>query len=857
MSNDNTEQDKNKLKDMKRDLLEDLDQFLIGEGEIDSARDKEKQEALEKLDFLIKQDLSYNQIFSTIKQEAQENLEEKEVEKKDDNDDKDEDENNDHEDPKKSIKIKPKKFSHVSEIDSHEVRHSSHVVNLRPAEEKKPKKKLFGFSRKQKKEDPVEHKEKIEYRFPQKERASLVQRYSSWQEAMSFEVPSVKLPDLQLKTAFSKATVFALVLAVILLPIRGLVFFGQIQKDKDQILNFGKQGIVNLQAGVISASGNSYNLAQEDFDQALTNFHSAQGILDDYNTFLLDTTSFLPVVGKPVAVSRNLLAVATNISEAAAILNQEFQNQNNPSEYLFIINQQIEETIPYLEAANQDLAKIDVNSLPENVREYFVSLKIYLPNLVKDLNHLNQIFDFLLDFLGHDTEKRYLILFQNNNELRPTGGFVGSFALFDVYQGKVINLEIPKGGTYDLEGAQKVKYRAPQALSLINPYFNIWDANWWPDFPTSAGKIADMYTRDNGSSIDGVVAINAYVLQELLEVIGPVEMEEYGVTISADNIFSVLQEEVELNYDKEANEPKAIIADLVPKVMEKLLTFAEYQKDVIRVMADMLATKDIQLYSTNPTVQSQIVNFGWAGNIENNDRDFLYVVNTNIAGGKTDNDIKQIIDHQAVVQPNGEIINTVRITRINNGGENPFAGMEGGNVSYLRLYVPLGSEFIEGIGFDVLPESYFRTATADAKDDPDIQKEEPKMIDSESRTETFTSLDKTVFANWVALKPGESQTVSFKYKLPFKLDISQPLVNNWWEELLDYDARLDNYSLLVQSQSGDHNTLLNSSVVLPDNIKVIWNNATNKDKMGISKDIISYSSDLTTDQYFGFIMAAN
>lgn len=841
MSEDNQKSNK----EIKQELLDDLDQFLFEQGHTEKEVIIEKNEALEKLDFLIKEDLSYSKILQSIKNNAEKHIEKKEVKK---------------EPSKDAIKIKAKHFSHVSKIEDGQAVHSAHLINLKQDKQDKKVSKNKFLSEKLSKNisffDNYTQENKINYRFPTKEKKSFRQAYQDFLDSFSFSLPQFNFPSLRLKYAMTKMLVFALVLLVILLPIRGLVFFGQVQKDKDQIIDFGKKGFMDLQTGVISASGNSYDLAQEDFDQALTNFNSAESVLNNYNQWLLEASSFVPVVGKPLSVSRNMLTVAANISEAAAILNAQLKDEENPTEYLSVINTQIEKTIPYLKQANHDLKTIDPNLLPENLQEYFISLKYYLPALVDSLTHLNDVFAFMLDYLGNDTEKRYLVLFQNNNELRPTGGFIGSFAIFDVYQGKVVNLEIPKGGMYDLEGTQKVKLKAPKALSLINPHFNIWDANWWPDFPTSAQKIVDLYMDNNGSSVDGVIAVNAYVLQELLRVLGPIEMEEYGVTITADNIFDVLQEEVELNYDKEANEPKAIIADLVPKVLDKLLTVGDYQKDVVRVMADMLASKDIQLYSTDPSLQSKLSDFSWAGEMQDNDKDFLYLVNTNIAGGKTDNDIQQTIDHQAVVQVNGDIIDTVRVTRVNTGEENPFAGMEGGNVTYMRIYVPLGSEFIEGMGFDKLPDSYFRTSAGDAQEDEDIKKEEVKMIDNSSNTEVFTSLDKTVFANWVALKPGESQTVYFKYKLPFRLNVTEKLTNSWWEEILDYDVRLDNYSLLVQAQAGDHNTILNSSVLLPENTKVVWNNASDKDKMGVTNDLISYSNDLLRDQYFGFIISA-
>jgi hypothetical protein len=795
--------------ELKRDLINDLDQFLF-EEKTDNIQ--VKKAALSELDKLIKQDLSYNQVLSSIKS--------------------------------------------VAKIEAVEqAKQSEHILDLRQVSRpSKKQKKIFTSLEKpktfwqkladNKKQKNQDKNQDIEYYYPESKAKANISFSINWQR-------------LKLNHVASRLISFALVIAIILLPIRGLVFLKNINTDKDKIWHFGQQGLIDLQAGVLSASTNSYNEAQADFDQALLNFQQAQGVLDEYHQWMLDITSMMPVVGKPLSLSRNMLAVATNISEAATILNQNLQDQDNLTENLFVINQQISQTIPYLEDAETDLNNISSNLLPNNLGENLDRLKLYLPSTVSNLKNLNEIFSVLLEVLGHDKEKRYLILFQNNNELRATGGFIGSYALFDIYQGEVIDLEIPGGGTYDLEDGQTVKYRAPQALSLVNQYFNIWDANWWPDFPTSAQKISNMFQNSGGASVDGVIAINAKVLQDLLKVLGSVYLEEYEITITADNVFAVIQEEVEINYNKEINQPKAVIGDLVPLVLDKLLSFEDKQKEIINTFAANLASKDIQLYLDDKNLQSKIDDFGWSGSMINNDKDFLAVINTNIAGGKTDNEIQQTIDHQAEIRANGEIINTVRITRINNGSaDNLLSGIDGGNVSYLRVYTPLGSEFIEAIGFDIIPENYFRTTDYTAQLDETLAYEETKLIDGTSQTEIYTSLDKTVFANWVALKPGESQTVSIKYKLPFKLDLGNKLVNNWWQELYKKDLSLANYSLLVNSQSGIHGTVFNSSVLLPNNIKIVWNTASDQSKMSITDYLITYSNQLERDQYFGFIIAA-
>ncbi|MFA6307684.1 MAG: DUF4012 domain-containing protein [Patescibacteria group bacterium] len=800
---------KNSIADLKKDLIEDLDQFLFDNNIVVDSFQEEKKRALAELDKLIKQDLSYSQILTTVKKEVKNNIE----------------------------KVASSQSSKVI------TQRSAHILDLRQINEaKKTENKKIDFS-----------KYKISL-------AGLTTRVKKIKPLVSVEaeinnVYKIKT-KLNITKALTKSLVFALVITIILLPIRAMVVFDKINDDKVKILDFGQEGLLNLQSGVISASENSYQEAQSNFENALNSFSQAQNVLDEYQKWMLSAASFMPVVGKPISLSKNMISVATNISEAATVLNQTLQKEGDPTEYIVLINQQINKTLPYLEAANRDLEGISSNLLPSNFRDYFDSLKLYLPSTIEDLKELNSIFSLAANLLGQDSEKRYVVLFQNNNEIRATGGFIGSFALFDVYHGKIVNLEIPTGGLYDLEAGQKIKLKAPQALSLINSEFNIWDANWWYDFPTSAKKIIWFYQQAGATSLDGVIAINANVLADLLAVLGPVTLEEYNITITQENIFDVLQEEVELNYDKELNQPKAVIADLVPIVLEKLLSNTDKQADIVEVLAKTLARKDIQIYSQDESTQKFLVDFDWAGQMLDYNRDYLAVIATNIAGGKTDNNIYQDIDHQAYISENGEIINTIKITRSNRGEKDYiFSGIYGGNASYLRIYTPLGSKFIEAVGFDKIPDNYF-AGNDDAETDKDLATEEIKMIDNNSATEIYTSLGKTVFANWMTLAAGETKTALIKYKLPFKLDFGDPLINTWQEKLFRKDVNLDNYSLVVQSQSGIKNNLFNSSVIFPDNVKLVFNNASDKESINITNNLLTYTKELDQNQYFGFILAS-
>ena len=792
------------IKDLKKDLLEDLDQFLLEENFTKKEVKNKKEEALNYLDKLIKEDLSYNQILTEITERVQEDEE--------------------------IFDLPP----------------SNNILDLRQAKIEKPKEKI------NKLEKYKGFKTKFKEKFTRKKIKE--ELYYPKPIKKSFNI-SLNIDTFKLKSALSRTIVFALITAVILLPIRGLVIFGQIIEDKNKILEFGQQGITSMQSGTLLAADASYELAQTDFANALDSFNNAENVLNEYHNWMFNAASVVPVVGKQVSLSRNMIIIANDIAEAANILNNKLKNNEYPTEYLYIINNQIEKSLPYLRDANKDLQDISTGILPQDLQVYFDNLKEYLPKTINDLENLNEVFDVLINILGHSSQQRYLVLFQNNNELRATGGFLGSFALTDLSKGKIINLEVPERGLYDLEAGQKVKIKSPKALSIINPHFNIWDANWWPDFPTSAKKISEFYANAENTSIDGVISINASVLQELLTILGPIILDEYNITVTENNVFDVLQEETELNYNKEENTPKAVIADLVPIVLDRLLSDISNNKEVLSLFVQMLANKNIQIYLNNEGAQEKIHDFAWSGEILSNDKDYLNIINTNIAGGKTDNDIYQIIDHQAEINNAGEIINTVRITRTNKGDENNiFAGLEGGNVSYIRIFTPLNSEFIEARGFDYISEAHFDSSSNLAIEDDILRFEEDKMIDGKSNTEIFTSLNKTVFANWMALKPGETKTVSVKYKLPFKLNLHNSLVNDW-TKLFMGNLKLDNYSLLIQSQSGRDNTIINSSVLLPNDIKVIWNIATEEDKTSITDYLVSYSNELVGDQYFGFIAA--
>ncbi|MEI6597263.1 MAG: DUF4012 domain-containing protein, partial [bacterium] len=458
-------------------------------------------------------------------------------------------------------------------------------------------------------------------------------------------------------------------------------------------------------------------------------------------------------------------------------------------------------------------------------------------------------------------DKRYLLVFQNNSELRASGGFIGSFALIDFSKGEIKNIEVPGGGSYDTDAGFLKQIKAPEPLSLVRADWHFWDANWWPDWPTSAKKLAWFYENSDGSTVDGVISFTPEVIEKLLAIIGPIDLKDkYGLVIDADNFWLETQKLAEQKPDV-TREPKKINGDLMNKIIEELPK--RLTKDnlgpLFSAIEESLAGKNILFYFTDKDLEAKADELGWSGRIKNTDGDYLNVINTNIAGGKSDRKIKQEIIHKTEVQPDGSIIDNLTIKRIHEAiKREPFSGVR--NVNWLRVYVPLGSELLEVSGFKPVDKIFFEKEIAGLTDDPEVLAGEGvAQTDELSGTKIYNEFNKTVFANWSQLDPGETIEINIKYKLPFKLtDKKQPAAQELKDQLITRAGEILNpeqknlysYSLLIQKQPGMNSSTIASELKLSDSFKSIW-----KYPAALASDQNGWSTNeaLTQDKIMGLV----
>ncbi|TSC53918.1 MAG: hypothetical protein LiPW31_289, partial [Microgenomates group bacterium LiPW_31] len=174
------------------------------------------------------------------------------------------------------------------------------------------------------------------------------------------------------------------------------------------------------------------------------------------------------------------------------------------------------------------------------------------------------------DLIGLNKRQVYLILFQNNMELRPTGGFIGSFALLTLDQGRLVDFEVQD--VYWADGQLKGHIEPPPALKkyLGEAGWYLRDSNWDPDFPTSAARADWFLEKETGRTVDGVVGINLEVAKNILEAIGETELSDFKEKINSKNLFERAEYHSETNFFPGSTQKQDFLGSLTRALFEKI-----------------------------------------------------------------------------------------------------------------------------------------------------------------------------------------------------------------------------------------------------------------------------------------------
>ncbi len=636
----------------------------------------------------------------------------------------------------------------------------------------------------------------------------------------------------QRQSVVVSVSLFVILAMLLTVPIKAFTAYEQLQMQKSQVLGVSTSVFAEVEEAISSLQQLDFNQAEENFSTAANNLMTIAKLFDNYPPLLISLAEVVSDQGKYLESAQPLIASAHKLAVAGAGLSETLANISDSNtasliDKLKFLLSGLNDFNNNLKQSLIDLNKVDLDKVPVEYQQSLNLLYKFLPSLTSSVDQISEMLSLGVKLLGEDEPQRYLVVFQNSNELRPTGGFMGTVAEVDLKAGEITELNVPPGGVYDFQGSLKVLLAAPKPLRMMNANWQLQDANWFFDFPTSAKKVLWFYEKSGGPTRDGLIAINSTLLPQLLKIIGPIRLDDRGMELTADNVIDLLQQEVEFGDDKKENKPKQIIAELTPLMLAKL---ENLEKDkflpVLSLFLQALKQRDIQIYHRQDSLEEQIIRLGWGGEVKQTDQDYLAVVDTNIKGGKTDEFIKQRFYLQTEIDAAGNIINHLRIVKTHTGDpNNVFAG--DANLDYLRVYVPAGSELLEAKGFyRPLDDEFNDPAPGYSEDDFLAAVEQNPVLHEQSGTRITEEFGKTVFANWVKVRPGETVEVSFTYRLPFKIKFKDttsenPLVN-YFDQLLRFfgininqSSPLALYTILWQKQAGQAPPLIEHSLIIP------------------------------------------
>jgi len=288
-------------------------------------------------------------------------------------------------------------------------------------------------------------------------------------------------------------------------------------------------------------------------------------------------------------------------------------------------------------------------------------------------------------------KKDYLILFQNNYESRPTGGFLTGYGEVSTSFGFISDLEFHN--SYEIDTDTYVTPPYPHEELLKNEWYEGYtfrDANWNPHFPGSAETLIDFYQQKfPEKEVDGIIVVNFSVIENLVEKLGGIELD--GKMLTRSNLFKEITHEVN---DVDRHDETALMErkDILSELALRLIPKAKWHPFKSReVVEEALASKDIYFWFKSKGLQKKVEKKGWANTLTMAEQaDFLHVNLANLGSKKVDRYlIKEVYHHANLAHEIPEI--TTEIVLRYPGSTSQFADNYKG---YLRLYIPAQAELI-------------------------------------------------------------------------------------------------------------------------------------------------------------------
>jgi hypothetical protein len=446
-----------------------------------------------------------------------------------------------------------------------------------------------------------------------------------------------------------------------------------------------------------------------------------------------------------------------------------------------------------LKKAADSVSSIDTNKYPEEfrgvkLRQTVLTAKNFITGAYVAVSQDQDLLATIPQALGSDKPKNYLILFQNDKEIRATGGFMTAYAFLKIDKGQINSttsddiyrldeklLTVCQNKICPLTPPAPIAKYLPEANGKPRSAWSMRDSNLSPDLPTSAKQFEKMYALlGEGTPFDGIIYIDSQVVEALIEVTGPIDV--FGTNYSAEvdkrcncpNVIYELESYAEIAAKGEKDR-KAVLGVLMQQILSKIVgADTDKMPFFIETVATLANHKHIMFYMHDDKTQAAMSNLNWIGQIKSFDGDYIHINDSNFAGGKSNLYVEQTVTQE--ISKDGDQIKKKLTIEYKN--PQPFGiWLNGINRDYVRVYVPKGSKLNSSKG-------------------------------SDNPVTTIEDLDKTVFEAFVQVRPQNSRKLELEFTVPYKPN--------------------GDYKLLVQKQPGakDFHYIIKANGVTKDDFKL-------------------------------------
>lgn len=620
--------------------------------------------------------------------------------------------------------------------------------------------------------------------------------------------------DYKRNTFFGKTKHLLGVAIIVSLIIYGLLW---------PVIYLGYQGFM-IRTNLLQAKS---NLESGDFQKSEQSIKNAQQGIESFqnlmaNSKIVETIPGISDYYKRVGEIINLadqgvdgVAFATagskSLFETTKVISGE--SRDDPRQYYQASQKDLDFALDKLSKVSAGLTDQSLKQgMPGFINERIDDLKgrvDYYLNLVEQTKAASEI---LPKITGLEGKKSYLVLIQNNLELRPTGGFIGSYAKLDFENGRLIDIKVDD--IYNLDGALQDVIAPPAELKsdLGVERLYLRDSNYEPDFPTSARQAAFFYKKEAGEAVHGVIALDLNASGNLLDAVGGLDLPEYEESVNGSNLFERVVSHAEVGFFPGSQAKRNYLTSLQNQMFNKIFYLSKQNwPAIIQAISKSLDQKHILVYLEDPVLFSGLASNNWSGVFPRQaekkageTNDFLAVIESNMGANKANYYLQRKYKLNTLFSKEGQVSHKLEITYKNTSPNNAFPA--GRYKNRIKIYTPLGTKLNKAM----LGET-----------------------DITASFSSFSDYGRSGFSSLIEILAKEQKQLTLEYQL---------------DESLNFSTDISNYKLEIFKQPGTLADSFDFILNYPINYKLAEKPSSGSS--GIQE--VKIQTDLLTDRVFQF-----